>query len=279
MTKFHGEFEKLLSEAWNRRETDETSHQTHLSAGGTCVRRSNPKGPECGYKGYKPNEDYDDDGSGMQQFFDRVAARTHDRGALMMRVTNYVLADFRSFVEDVFSNRVTQIGVVLAREQMAIRDKYAELECRTLNRAQLVLTRVQEAMPAFDWRRYAAEPDYVKAMVVSNCVARRDADDGSADGVGARGKSLLYQLNWLRSEIDRADCENHGLYEQHNTLTGELAAINAKISDVQCRASGEMAALSAQLDELRARSAEQVSVIDKLMETIQISMQNDSQTD
>lgn len=214
----------------------------------------------------------DDNQMSLQQFFGRVATQTCDRGALLMRVTDDVLADFRSFVDEVFGNRVTQIGMVLAREQMTVRDKYAELERRTLNRAQLVQTRVREVMPTFDWRRYVSEPGYIKTMVVSRCLQQDVAD---ADGLeDARGKGLLYQLNWLRSEIDRADCENHGLYEQHSTLTAELAAINAKMSAEQCRASTEMTTLATELDDLKARSAEQVSEIDKHMETIQIAMQN-----
>lgn len=209
---------------------------------------------------------------GLQQFFREVAAHTCDRGALLMRVTGDVLSDFRSFVDNVFSNRVMQIGMVLAREQMAIRDRYAELECRTMNRAQLALMYVRDIMPSFDWRRYSMEPGYIKTVVVSRCVQDSQADDGDADDV--RGKSLLYQLNWLRSEIDRAECENHRLHEQHSALTAELAAINLRIAEAQCQAANEEAALSAELDELRARSAEQVCAVDKLMETIHISMQN-----
>lgn len=209
---------------------------------------------------------------GLQRFFREVAAHTCDRGALLMRVTGDVLSDFRLFVDSVFSNRVTQIGLVLAREQMAFRDRYAELECRTMNRAQLALTYVRELMPTFDWRRYSEEPGYIKTVVVSQCTQDSQTDDGDADDV--RGKSLLYQLNWLRSEIDRAECENHALHEQHGALTAELAAINLRIAEVQCKAANDEAALSAELDELRARSAEQVCTVDKLMETIHISMQN-----
>lgn len=209
---------------------------------------------------------------GLQRFFREVAAYTCDRGALLMRVTNDVLADFRSFVEGVFGNRVTQIGMVLAREQLAMRDRYAALECRTMNRAQLALIHVRDVMPTFDWRRYATEPGYIKTVVVSRCA--RDSQSDEAEVEDARGKGLLYQLNWLRSEIDRADCENHGLHEQHAALTAELAAINSKVSDAQCRAAAEEAALSAELEALRARSAQQVCAVDKLMETIHLSMQN-----
>lgn len=213
-----------------------------------------------------------DDNVGMQQFFRDVAVHTCDRGDLLMRVTSDVLIDFRFFVESVFSNRVTQIGMVLAREHMSIRDRYAELESRTLNRAQLSVSHIKGVMPAFDWKRYSSEPGYIKSVVVSGCLQNARADD--ADAEDARGKGLLYQLNWLRSENDRADGENHCLHERHAKLTAELATINGNISSVQCRAANDIACLSDQLEKLRARSCEQMAIIDKLMEDIQILIQN-----
>jgi len=213
-----------------------------------------------------------EDNVGIQQFFRDVAVHTCDRGDLLMRVTRDVLTDFRFFVDSVFSNRVTQIGMVLAREHMSIRDRYAELESRTLNRAQLSVFHVKEVMPTFDWPRYSSEPGYIKSVVVSGCLQNARAED--TDGEDARGKGLLYQLNWLRSENDRADSENHCLHEQHAKLTAELSTINGNISSVQCRAANDIACLSDQLEKLRSRSCEQMAIIDKLMEDIQMSIQN-----
>lgn len=209
----------------------------------------------------------------LQRFFREVAVHTCDRGQLLMRITADVLADFRSFVDTVFSNRVTQIGLVLGREQIAIRDRYAELEARTMNRAQLSLLHVRLIMPTFVWQRYVTEKGYLKSVVVSKCMQDTQADD-LADAEDLRGKSLLYQLNWLRSEIDRADSENHSLHEQHTEFTADLASINRKIAEVQCRAANDMSVMANELNRLRAQSADQVCLIDKLMETIQISMQN-----
>jgi len=212
-----------------------------------------------------------EDNVGLQQFFRDVAVNTCDRGDLLMRVTRDVLTDFRFFVDSVFSNRVTQIGMVLAREHMSIRDRYAELESRTLNRAQLSVFHVKEVMPTFDWQRYSSEPGYIKSVVVSSCLQNARAEDTDED---ARGKGLLYQLNWLRSENDRADSENHCLHEQHAKLTAELSTINGNISSVQCRAANDIACLSDQLEKLRSKSCEQMAIIDKLMEDIQMSIQN-----
>lgn len=217
-----------------------------------------------------------DDRISMQRFFREVAAHTCDGGMLLARVTEDVLSDFRSFVDNVFSNRVSQIGMVLAREQMSIRDRYADLESRTMNRAQLALLHIKEAMPLFDYYRYLSEEGYLKGLVVSRCLQDAQADDANSDDL--RGKGLLYQLNWLRSEIDRADCENHGLHEQHAALISELATVNKNIAQVQCQAANDMAVLTEELDCLRAKSADHVSTIDKLMETIQITMEN-SKTD
>lgn len=213
-----------------------------------------------------------EDNVGMQQFFRDVAVNTCDRGDLLMRVTSDVLTDFRFFVDSVFSNRVTQISMVLAREHLFIRDRYAELESRTLNRAQLSVFHIKEVMPTFDWQRYSSEPGYIKSVVVSGCLHNARADD--VDGEDARGKGLLYQLNWLRSENDRADGENHCLHDQHAKLTAELSMINGNISSVQCRAANDIACLTDQLEKLRSRSCEQLAIIDKLMEDIQISIQN-----
>jgi len=213
-----------------------------------------------------------EDDVSMQQFFRDVAVNTCDRGDLLMRVSSDVLTDFRFFVDSVFSNRVTQISMVLAREHLSIRDRYAELESRTLNRAQLSVFHVKEVMPTFDWQRYSSEPSYIKSVVVSGCLNNARMED--VDGEDARGKGLLYQLNWLRSENDRADGENHCLHDRHAKLTAELSIINGNISSVQCRAANDIACLTDQLEKLRSRSCEQLEIIDQLMEDIQISIQN-----
>lgn len=220
---------------------------------------------------------------GLEQFFRDVAAHTCDRGALLMHVTGLLLAEFRVFVDGVFGNRVSQIGAVLAREQMAARDRYAALECRVINRAQLALLFVRDAIPEFNWSQYFADPVcYIRSVVPSRCpqspddeVSDAPTDDGDPDMVeDVQGKALLYQLNWLRSEIDRAECESHTLQEQHSGLTAELGAIDDRMGEVKCQTADREAKMSAELNALRARSAQQVCVIDKLMETIHMAIQN-----
>lgn len=216
---------------------------------------------------------------GLEPFFRDVAAHTCDRGALLMRVTGDLLAEFRVFVDGVFGNRVSQIGAVLAREQMTARDRYATLECRVINRAQLAYLFVRDVMPEFDWSQYLADPVcYLRAVVPSRCPRSPDdapADDGDPDAVeDVRGKALLYQLNWLRSEIDRAECESHTLQEQHSALVAEMGAIDCRMADVKCQAADREAVMSAELDALRTRSARQVCIVDKLMETIHMAIQN-----
>jgi len=209
---------------------------------------------------------------GLQRFFREVAVHTCDRGELLARVTSEMLADFRTFVDNMFGNRASHIGMVLAREQMALRDRYAELEGRTVNRAQLALMHVRNVMPTFVWQRYATEDGYIKTVVASRCpdAALPDEPDADTD----RCQSLLYQLNWLRSEIDRTECETRGLKRQHSAFVVQLAAINGDIASVQCRAANDMAAKVIELDALRAKSVEQVCTIDQLMEAINTSLRN-----
>lgn len=210
----------------------------------------------------------------LQQFFREVAVHTCDKGTLLMRITKDVLHDFQSFVEGVFSNRVTQIATVLGREQMTIANRYAKLEARTMSRAQLALLHVRFVMPKFVWHRYVSERGYMKSMVSCLCGIDEEALEPVTESAeDLRGKSLLYQLNWFRSEIERAEFENRGLYEHHTQLTGELAAIEHSIAEIQCGAAKEMSCMTLELENLRGRSADQVCTIDKLMDTIQMSMQ------
>lgn len=210
----------------------------------------------------------------LQQFFREVAVHTCDKGMLLMRITKDVLYDFQSFVEDVFSNRVTQIAMVLGREQMTIGDRYAKLEARTLSRAQLALLHVRFIMPSFVWQRYSTERGYLKSLISCQCGIDEDTLEPVTESMeDLRGKSLLYQLNWFRSEIERAEFENSGLYEQHTQFTSELAKIEQNIANIQCATAKEMTCMTQELENLRAQSADQVCTIDKFMDKIQMSMQ------
>lgn len=210
----------------------------------------------------------------MHQFIREVAVHTCDRGALLMRITKDVLFDFQSFIEGVFSNRVTQIAMVLGREQITIGNRYALLEARTMSRAQLALLHVRFIMPTFIWQRYVSESEYMKSIVACPCGTDEEMiiDEVTESKEDLRGKSLLYQLNWFRSEIERAESENRSLYDQHAQFTSELAIIEQNIAEIQCRAAKEIVCMTDELENLRARSADQVCTIDKLMDKVQMNM-------
>lgn len=211
----------------------------------------------------------------MQQFFREVAVHTCDKGALLMRITKDVLSDFQSFIEGVFSNRVTQIAMVLGREQMVISERYAKLEARTMCRAQLTLLHIKYVMPSFVWQRYMLEKGYMKSIIVSKCIDEDVQPEIMSESVDdLRGKSLLYHLNWLRTEIERAEFENQGLYEQHTDFTSQLATIEQNIADIQCRMASEMTGMTVELENLRSQSADQVCLIDRLMDKIHMTLQN-----
>jgi len=207
----------------------------------------------------------------------------------------------------VFESRTEHISDGLAKEQMALCEKYAYLYDRTLNRATVALDFLREAMPVFSWHKYQAEPDEFlkrtilrRAAVVAassgDAAAAADGDGspatralaaatdddisaaaGGEDDDGAQQsviKKLLYRINWLRTEVGRVDCEGQRLYEQHSELTVSLADLNRRLSDVQCRSSGDIDRHKNELTVLRQRSADQTAIIDRLMETIQLTMQD-----
>ncbi|XP_025202075.1 uncharacterized protein LOC112599394 [Melanaphis sacchari] len=251
-----------------------------------------------------------DDSTTLQEFYFQVSLYTCDRGALMMKLSDGMVDDFRTFVSDVFESRTEHISDGLAKEQMALCEKYAYLYDRTLNRATVALDFLREAMPVFSWHKYQAEPDeYLKRMIMrrtavvaaSSAGAMSTAADGDGRPAAARAtgpvtdddiaaaaaadddddgaqqsviKKLLYRLNWLRSEVSRVDCEGQRLYEQHSELTTSLADFNRRLSDTQCRSAGDIDRHKNELTVLRQRSADQTAIIDRLMETIQLTMQD-----
>ncbi|XP_060863393.1 uncharacterized protein LOC132939963 [Metopolophium dirhodum] len=248
-----------------------------------------------------------DDTTTLQDFYFQVALCTCDQGALMMKLSDAMVDDFRTFVSDVFESRTEHISDGLAKEQMALCEKYAYLYDRTLNRATLAMDFLREAMPVFSWHKYQAEPDeYLKRTIMRRAAvvaassgdaaaaadgdgrpatrapasltddeiaeaAGREDDDGAQQSVI---KKLLYRINWLRTEVGRVDCEGQRLYEQHSELTVSLADLNRRLSDDQCRSAGDIDRHKNELTVLRQRSADQTAIIDRLMETIQLTMQD-----
>lgn len=229
-----------------------------------------------------------------------------------MKSSDSMLDDFHKFVSDVFESRAEHISDGLAKEQIAASSRYAYLRNRALNRATVALDFLRQAMPTFDWKKYNVEPEVYlrrtmsrygtsasKATAVASGDGNEDKTGGGRTATGAAGndvpettgagddededdaqqsanKKLLYSLNWLRTEVSRADCDCHRLYEQRNTLTTGLAKLNADLSSLQCRSSSDVNRLKDELTVLRQRSADQSKTIDRLMETIQLAMQNKS---
>ncbi|XP_027840449.2 uncharacterized protein LOC114122090 [Aphis gossypii] len=248
-----------------------------------------------------------DDSTTLQEFYFQVSLYTCDRAELMMKLSDSMVDDFRTFVSDVFESRTEHISDGLAKEQMALCEKYAYLYDRTLNRATVALDFLREAMPVFSWHKYQSEPDeYLKRMIMRRtavagamtaaeggdgrpagrasgpvadddnaATATADEDDGAQQSAI---KKLLYRLNWLRTEVSRVDCEGQRLYEQHSELTTSLADFNRRLSDTQCRAAGDIDRHKNELTVLRQRSADQTAIIDRLMETIQLTMQDKQPT-
>ncbi|XP_003246973.1 uncharacterized protein LOC100571912 [Acyrthosiphon pisum] len=247
-----------------------------------------------------------DDTTTLQDFYFQVALCTCDQGALMMKLSDAMVDDFRTFVSDVFESRTEHISDGLAKEQMALCEKYAYLYDRTLNRATLAMDFLREAMPVFSWHKYQADPDeYLKRTIMrraavvaassGDAAAAADGDgrpatrapasltdDEIAEAAGREDdddaqqsviKKLLYRINWLRTEVGRVDCEGQRLYEQHSELTVSLADLNRRLSDDQCRSAGDIDRHKNELTVLRQRSADQTAIIDRLMETIQLTMQ------
>lgn len=220
-----------------------------------------------------------------------------------MKLSDAMVDDFRTFVSDVFESRTEHISDGLAKEQMALCEKYAYLYDRTLNRATVALDFLKEAMPVFSWHKYQAEPDeFLKRTILRRAaVVAASSGDAAADGDGSPAKpapatdddilaaaggedddsaqhlvtkKLLYRINWLRTEVSRVDCEGQRLSEQHSELTVSLADLNRRLSDVQCRSSGDIDRHKNELTVLRKQSADQTAIIDRLMETIQLTMQD-----
>lgn len=225
-----------------------------------------------------------------------------------MRVADGMINDFQAFVSDVFDSRAEHISDGLAKEQTAVSCKYAHLRDRTLNRATVALAYLRESAPVFNWTKYRADPeahmrraaapprragggraasgdgdeDEASAGTAADQAAAAAATGAAGEGVDededdarqSANKKLLYSLNWLRTEVNRADCECQRLYEQRNGLTASLAEHNGKLSAAQCRSSGQVGRLKDELTVLRQKSADQSGTIDRLMEAIQLAMQN-----
>lgn len=208
--------------------------------------------------------------------------------------------EFKEFAADVFESRAEHISDGLAHEQIALRDRYAFIRDRELNRATVALAYLRAACPLFNWHKYRADPEPYMRRMVANTMSASASGDGAGvastavsggdsvepgagedddDGGGSRLQSvavkrLLYTLNGLRTELTRADCEGQRLYDDRTAQAGRLAELNDELSEVRCRAAEDMSRLKDELTLLRQRTAEQTAHVDRLLETAQVHMQS-----
>jgi len=97
-----------------------------------------------------------------------------------------------------------------------------------------------------------------------------DADDETAAAMAQQDKKTQCALDWLRSELERADCENITLSKKYDELVAAIGnASQRKLAD-ECRVMERKCAAKAQLDLLRKQSAKQVALIDDYMERIRL---------
>lgn len=224
----------------------------------------------------------------------QVSQYTCDQGVMMMKVSESMVDDFRTFVSDVFESRTEHISDGLSKEQTSLNEKYTYLRDRALNRATVALDFLREALPVFNWHKYHSEPEaYMKREILRRVPPSSGDSSSAADGSGtvtqdkamvADGgededdaqqqsstiKKLLYSLNWMRTEVARVDCEASRLYSQRERLTAGLVATNEKRTAAQCRAANDIDRHQSELTLLRHKSNEQSKIIDRLVETIQL---------
>ncbi|CAI6345402.1 unnamed protein product [Macrosiphum euphorbiae] len=102
-------------------------------------------------------------------------------------------------------------------------------------RAQILQDHVPELMPTFQYEEFLTRPDehVTKVLLTKKTGNGLEPDtapskNGDGDDDAMQQKKLMCALQWLRSEVERADCENITLVERYD-------ARNKKIAN-ECRA-------------------------------------------
>jgi len=103
-----------------------------------------------------------------------------------------------------------------------------------------------------------------------------DNDDDEASAARAQQeKQIQGALDWLRSEVERIDCENATLSRRRDVIVTAISMVSeTRITD-GCQAMEQKREAKAKLDLLRKRSAEQKTIIDSYVERIRL-MNRDS---
>lgn len=227
------------------------------------------------------------DTASLQKFMADAQRYTCDGGRLMGQVCGQLMDDYLQSSAAVFDDRAQKLGDALAKEQVALLLRYRAAGMRMVSRAQILLDHVSELMPTFMYASYASEPDAYMRRIIAE---KKNAVSGSAGPAGPADKNndcggsppsgrdgdendaehtkLLSALVWLRSEVDRADCENANLVDRYEFIVAAISAANRKKTDNECLAKTQRNELRCQLDALRKTSAEQVALIDGYVEKI-----------
>lgn len=208
----------------------------------------------------------------VQKFVADAGPLTCDRGVLMGRVADEWLGDFGRTVGAVFDERTQKLCDALSKEQVALLLRYRTTAQRMLTRAQILQDHVRESMPTFQYDKFLRRPDEHIAEVLR---AKKTGSGGGADGpdqpelepelddsAAMQQKKLMCALQWLRSEVERADCENVTLVKRYDAAVAAIVmASNKKIAN-ECRAKARKLEVQTELDEFRKESAKQEALID-----------------
>lgn len=241
----------------------------------------------------------------------QVGLNTCDEAALMMRVADGMIDDFREFATNVFESRLELISDSLIKDQIHLSETFEYLRHRMLNRATMALDFLRDNLPTFTWNLYQIEPDsYMKREILrrmpnatlatsasgdalQGCATRRPGNGttaGASDDVESANankeeedharqnaiKKMLYSLNWLRTDMKRGECDNKRFIEQHKELTISLSEITYRISEAQCQSANEIERLVNQLTTLKRQSADQTMTIDRIMPMVMSNTQSQS---
>lgn len=237
----------------------------------------------------------------LQQFMGDVKRYTCDSGQLMFSVADELLGDFQKAAEVAYDDRTQKLGDALAKEQVTLLIRYRKNRNRMLSRAQILQDHLRELMPSFQYEKYRVDPDrhirtnILKKIAVVNKTVNdgldvvKNNDDGgdagndspsSDDRMNAmmmHQKKMTCALNWLRSEVVRADCENTMLRKRYDIIVAAIANASKRKLNNECQAKIEQRKARQELEKLRNESAKQVELIDLYVE--RISMERVSHKD
>lgn len=210
----------------------------------------------------------------VQKFVVDTSPLTCDGSSLMSRVAGECLENFGRTAGAVFDERTQKLCDALAKEQVALLLRYRTNSQRMLTRAQILQDHVRELMPTFQYEEFLARPDeHVTKVLRAKKIGgtgnanepepdTAQATNGDGDDAAMQQKKLMCALQWLRAEVERADCENVTLVERYDAVVAAIVvASNKKIAN-ECRAKARKLEVQAELSEVRKKSSKQEALID-----------------